>query len=157
MKFTLIKNIREEKGMLLILQGFLVFVLLYLIVDTVVAYANFGLTTQTLSNTLFGNEEEYIDPLTPSALLEFWHTQIFFMMMILLTLNAIFIRAAKKSRIIMTNLLMMSAISSLITLPLTYFISKSFLIVYIGTFYLRHITAIFMVFYLFWKFNAKSV
>jgi hypothetical protein len=96
--------------MSLILKGFLVFILLFLVSDIIVMNSSFGISPQSLSTTLFGNEEEFIDPINESSFLEFWHTQIFFIMMILLTLNAIFTRVAKRSRIILTNLLMISSI-----------------------------------------------
>ena len=157
MKFTLVKNIQKDSAMSLILKGFLIFILFYLIADVLVMKSNFGITVESLSTTLFGNEEEYIDPLTEFALLEFWHTQIFFMMMILLTLNAIFIRMAKTSRVLVTNILMISAIASLIALPLAFYTSTIFVDIYLLTFFTWHIVALYMIIYSFWKLNAKSV
>ena len=157
MKFTLIKNIQKDSSMSLILKGFLVFILLYLISNILVMNSSFGISVDSINTTLFGNEDEYIDPITEASFLEFWHTEIFFIMMILLTLNAIFIRVAKKSRIIITNLLMISAISSLIALPLAYYVSDYFVNVYLLGFFSWHAIAIYVVFYSFWKLNAKSV
>lgn len=157
MKFTLINNIQKDEAMSLILKGFLVFILLYLISDMLVMNSNFGISIESVNTTLFGDEDEYIDPLNEAAFLEFWHTQIFFIMMILLTLNTIFIRVAKRSRNTLTNLLMISALASLIFLPLAFYISASFVALYIITFFIWHIMAIYMIFYSFWKLNAKSV
>jgi len=156
-KFTLINNIQKDEAMSLILKGFLVFILLYLISDMLVMNSNFGISIESVNTTLFGDEDEYIDPLNEAAFLEFWHTQIFFIMMILLTLNTIFIRVAKRSRNTLTNLLMISALASLIFLPLAFYISASFVALYIITFFIWHIMAIYMIFYSFWKLNAKSV
>jgi len=156
-KFTLINNIQKDEAMSLILKGFLVFILLYLISDILVMNSNFGISIESVNITLFGDEDEYIDPLNEAAFLEFWHTQIFFIMMILLTLNTIFIRVAKRSRNTLTNLLMISALASLIFLPLAFYISASFVALYIMTFFTWHIVAIYMIFYSFWKLNAKSV
>ena len=157
MKFTLINNIQDDKAMSLILKGFLVFILLYLISDMLVMNSNFGISIESVNTTLFGDEDEYIDPLNEAAFLEFWHTQIFFIMMILLTLNTIFIRVAKRSRNTLTNLLMISALTSLIFLPLAFYTSASFVALYIITFFIWHIVAIYMIFYSFWKLNAKSI
>ncbi len=157
MKFTLINNIQNDKAMSLILKGFLIFMLLYLISDMLVMNSNFGISIDSVTTTLLGNEEEYIDPMNEAAFLEFWHTQIFFIMMILLTLNAVFIRVANRSRNILTNLLMISALLSLIFLPLAFYTSASFVLLYIITFFLWHIVAIYMIFYSFWKLNAKSI
>lgn len=157
MKFTLINNLQKDSAMSLILKGFLVFILLYLISNILVMNSGFGISIEDISTTLFGNEEEYIDPITEATFLEFWHTEIFFIMMILLTLNAIFIRVAKRSRIILTNILMLSAVSSLISLPLAYYISDFFVNIYVLAFFTWHFIAIYVIFYSFWKLNAKSV
>lgn len=157
MKFTLIKNIQKDSAMSLILKGFLVFILLYLIADILVMKSSFGLTVETISATLFGNEEEYIDPINEAGFLEFWHTQIFFIMMILLTLNAIFIRVANRSRVINTNILMISAITSLISIVLAYYVSAFFVNIYMWSYFIWHGMATYMIIYSFWKLRAKSV
>ena len=143
--------------MSLILKGFLLFILLYLISDILVMNSSFGVSIDSVYTTLFGNEDEFIDPIIEAVFLEFWHTQIFFIMMVLLTLNAIFIRVAKRSRTILTNLLMISAIVSLISLALAFYISEIFITPYVATFFIWHIVAIYMIFYSFWKLSAKSI
>jgi len=156
-KFTLVKNIQKDSAMSLILKGFLVFILLYLISDILVMNSSFGITVDTITTTLFGNEDEYIDPINEASFLEFWHTQIFFVMMILLTLNAIFIRVANRSRVINTNILMISAITSLISIVLAYYVSNFFVYVYMWSYFIWHGMAIYMIVYSFWKLRAKSV
>lgn len=157
MKFTVIKNLQKDSAMSLILKGFLLFILLYIVSDIFVMKESFGISAEALHSTLFGNEEAYIDPINEASFLEFWHTQIFFIMMILLTLSAVFIRVAKRSRNILTNILMSSALISLVSLPLAYYVWAIFLHVYIVTYFLWHIIAIYMIFYSFWKLNARSV
>lgn len=157
MKFTLIKNIQEDSAMSLILKLFLVFIFIYIIADILVMNSSIGLNIEAVKTTLFGNEQEYIDPINESSFLEFWHTQIFFIMMILLTLNAIFIRVAKRSRIISTNILMISAISSLVSILLAYYVSDIFIYIYILSFFIWHAIAIFMIVYSFWRLNASSI
>ncbi|WP_246032248.1 hypothetical protein [Sulfurimonas crateris] len=157
MKFTVIKNLQKDSAMSLILRGFLLFILLYLISDIFVMKSNFGISPETLNATLFGDEEAYIDPMNEASFLEFWHTQIFFIMMILLTLSSIFIRVAKKSRAILTNTLMISAILSLISLPLAFYLSSFFVNIYLVTYFLWHLVALYMIVYSFWKLNARSV
>jgi len=156
-KFTLVKNIQKDSAMSLVLKGFLVFILLYLISDILVMNSSFGLSVDTINTTLFGNEEEYIDPINEAGFLEFWHTQIFFVMMILLTLNAIFIRVANRSRVINTNILMISAITSLISLVLSFYVSDFFVNVYMWSYFIWHGMAMYMIVYSFWKLRAKSV
>lgn len=143
--------------MSLILKGFLFFILLYVVSDIFVMKESFGISADAVSSTLFGSEEAYIDPINESSFLEFWHTQIFFIMMILLTLSAVFIRVAKRSRNIITNALMISALISLFSLPLAFYTSKFFIDIYIISYFLWHLVAIYMIFYSFWKLNARSV
>ncbi len=157
MKFTVIKNLQKDSAMSLILKGFLFFILLYILSDIFVMKSSFGISVEAVSSTLFGNEEAYIDPINESSFLEFWHTQIFFIMMILLTLSAVFIRVAKRSRTILTNALMITALASLISLPLAFYISKFFMDIYVITYFIWHIVAIYMIFYSFWKLNARSI
>lgn len=157
MKFTLVNNLQKDSAMSLVLKGFLIFILLYLSADILVMKSSFGISTQTINTTLFGNEEAYVDAISEASFLEFWHTQIFFIMMILLTLSAIFIRVAKRSRMIITNILMISAVTSLISLPLAFYMSDLFVNIYIAAFFIWHLMAIYMVFYSFWRLNAKSV
>jgi len=156
-KFTLVKNIQKDSAMSLVLKGFLVFILFYLVSDILVMNSSFGITVDTITTTLFGNEEEYIDPINEAAFLEFWHTQIFFVMMVLLTLNAIFIRVANRSRVINTNILMISAITSLISIVLAYYVSDFFVNVYMWSYFIWHGMAAYMIVYSFWKLRAKSV
>jgi len=156
-RFTLINNLQKDSTMSLILKGLLVFMLLFLLSDILVMKSSFGISAQTINTTLFGDEEAYIDPISESSFLEFWHTQIFFIMMTLLTLSAIFIRVAKRSRTLFTNIVMTSAIISLVSLPLGFYMSKFFIDIYIWTYFIWHTIALYMIFYSFWKLNAKSV
>jgi hypothetical protein len=156
-KFTVIKNLQKDSAMSLILKGFLFFILLYIVSDIFVMKSSFGISADAVSSTLFGSEEAYIDPINESSFLEFWHTQIFFIMMILLTLSAVFIRVAKRSRNIITNILMISALISLVSLPFAFYTSKFFIDIYVISYFLWHLVAIYMIFYSFWKLNARSV
>lgn len=157
MKFTVIKNIQKNTPMSLILRGFLVFILLYLISDILVLKSSFGITFDSVNTTLLGNEELYIDAMNEASFLEFWHTQIFFIMMILLTLSSIFIRVASRRRVIITNTLMISAITSLISLALAFYFSNIFTYIYVVTYFLWHGVALYMISYALWKLNAASV
>lgn len=127
-----------------ILSSLLFFTLLYLISDIFVKQSSFGIFTQTIHLTLFGDEEQFVDPITQSSFLEFWHGEIFFIMMIVFTLSTIFIRVsnASKSAIVIVNLLMISSIISLISLPLAYFIHVGFIQIYVLTFFVWHILSI---------------
>ena len=149
MRFTLIKDLKQDSMMRPILSGLLTFTLLYLISDIFVKESSFGIFQESLQTTLFGNEDEFIDPLTTSAFLEFWHMEIFFIMMILLTLSAVFIRlsGAKGLNIIVVNAVMISALISLVALLLSFFLSVVFVQLYVLSYFIWHICAIYMSLY----------
>lgn len=157
MKFTLVKDLKEDTLMRPILNGLLLFMLLYLLSDVLVKHFSFGVFVEHVSLTLFGNEDEFVNPLGTASFLEFWHVEIFFMMMILLTLSAVYIRVAKKSnyKIIFINILMLSAISTVLFLALSFFVSSSFVELYVICFFSWHITAIFLVLYSLKKLNYE--
>ena len=149
MKFTLIKKLSQDKSMRPILSALLLFTLLYILSDILVKYVNFGIFPDAINVTLFGDEEQYIDPLSTSAFLEFWHMEIFFIMMILLTLSAIFVRVSKDdtSKIILLSALMICALFSLISLVLAFFLAKTFVLIYVILFFIWHAIAVYMILY----------
>lgn len=160
MRFTLIKDLKEDSSMRPILSGLLLFTLLYLVADVFVLKGSFGLFFAQIQNTLYGNMDEYIDPMSNSLFLEFIHSQIFFMMMILLTLSAVFIRLFSKTRfsLVLVNLLMFSALCSLVMLALSYYVSQEFIVAYIITFFIWHVLAFVMSALSLWSLNfAKSL
>jgi len=143
-----------------ILSGLLIFMALYMIIDSFVKQSSFGLWPSEIKNTLFGNENEFLDPINKASFLEFMHTEIFFMMMILLTLSAVYIRLSSKLpySFILVNLTMLTALSSLFSLAMTYFYTPSFINIYVITYFIWHITSFYMIMYSLWKLNfAKSI
>ncbi len=149
MRFTLIKDLKQDKMMRPILTGLLIFILIYLIADIIVKYFSFGISFESVRTTLFGDENEYIDPISTAQFLEFWHMEIFFIMMTILTLSAVFLRLAKsdKYRVIFLNLVMISSLLTLVSLALSFFIAPIFVVIYVISFYIWHFVAIYMAFY----------
>lgn len=147
MKFTLVKDIKGDTLMRPLLGGLLLFMLLFLSADILLKNDHIGLTPAHLSQTLFGNEEEYIEPATEHFMLELMHSDIFFMMMTLLTLSTVYARLCqnKTIRIVNINATMISALFTVLFLPLAYYFSARFVLPYIIAFYSWHILALFMV------------
>ena len=136
-----------------ILSGLLGFILLYLISDVFVKNFTIGLLPIDVSQTLFGNEEEFLEPFTMGSFLELLHIEIFFMMMLLLTLSAVYIRLRRKQTrsSISLHLLMGGAILSIVSLFLSYFVSEIFIYVYVVSFFLWRICAAYMVLSSLWR------
>lgn len=159
MRFTLLKNLKQESAMKPIMVSLLVFMLLYLILDLFVKEANFGLSYNSVLSTLYGDEDEFIDPMSKALFLEFIHVEIFLTMMVLLTLNAIFARFIKESRLNFYAIhgVMISALLSFISLGIAYFFSPTVVHLYIFTFFLWHGFAFYMILFSLWKLNAKNI
>ncbi len=155
MKFTLVKDVKHDSLMRPLLGGLLLFIFLFLSADIFLKNDHIGLTPTTLSQTLFGNEEEFIEPASEHFLLELMHSDIFFMMMTLLTLSAVYARLCQNSmlRLVNINVTMISALLSIVLLPLAYYLSPLFIAPWIASFFAWHILAIVMtlasLFYLF--------
>ena len=142
------------------MSGLLIFTLIYLVIDIFVKYNSFGLFSSTIKLTLFGDEEQFIEPLSRASFLEFIHTEIFFIMMILLTLSAIYARltSKKSSTLWLINATLLSSLVSLTTLGLSYFFSSSLINLYVLTYFLWHFLALYMSGFSLWSLNfAKSL
>jgi len=141
-----------------LLNGLLIFMLMYLIADIFVIDATLGLLVEDIKMTLFGNIDEYIDPIDKSVFLEYIHGEIFFMMMILLTLSTVYARlcSIKNYSIIIINILMLSALLALISLAISYFYAPSFLSVYVLSYFIWHITAFIMALHSLWNLNFAT-
>lgn len=129
-----------------LLGGLLSFILLFLTADIFLKSDHIGLTPTHLTQTLFGNEEEYIEPISEHFLLELMHSDIFFMMMTLLTLSSVYARLCQNPKIRMVNInaVMIAALLTTLFLPLAYYLSAQFILPYIIAFYSWHILALFM-------------
>ena len=155
MKFTLVKDVKHDSLMRPLLGGLLLFIFLFLTADIFLKDDHIGLTPATLSQTLFGNEEAFVEPVSEHFLLELMHSDIFFMMMTLLTLSTVYARLCQNSmlRLVNINVTMVSALLAIIFLPLAYYFSAHLILPYIAAFYLWHLMALMMalasLFYLF--------
>jgi hypothetical protein len=143
-KFTLVKDLKSDDVMRPTLTSVLFFSFIYLIVDFFVKHLGFGITPDAITLTLLGDEQQYLDPLAKNVFLEFWHSEIFFVMFISFIVTTVYIRtsSASKVAIIFVNIMLISAIISLISLPLSFFYSELFVYPYVFSFYLWHILGI---------------
>lgn len=146
MRFTLVKDLRSDTLMRPLLNGLLLFALMFLSADIMLKRDQLGLDRVTLSNTLYGNEEEFIEPASDYFLLELLHSDIFFMMMTLLTLSAVYARLCpfKRVALVVINTAMLAALANVALLALSYFRGSAYLIPWLGSFWLWHVTALFM-------------
>ena len=136
-----------------ILSGLLIFISLYIFADFFVKNATIGLSSSAVNTKLFGNMDEFIDPMMQSVFLEHLHTETFFIMMILLTLSAVFMRlfAERAFALTLLNITMLSALLSLIAIGLSYYVTASFVHLYVISFFVWHIAALLMSLLSLWR------
>lgn len=144
MKFTLVKDLRQDVLMRPILIALLLFFIPYFLGDIFLVQTQFGANYEALYKTYYGFEEEFIDPLSLRAILEYTHQKIFFVMMTLLSLSAIYIRLNKKSAfmIVILNITLLSAFLTQLLFILSFYYEM--LLFYYLLFYIWHIMALYM-------------
>jgi hypothetical protein len=160
LRFTIIKDLKQDRSMRPILNGLLIFTIMYLIADLFVIKSSLGLFEQEIYKTLYGDKDEFLDPMSKSIFLEFIHTQIFFMMMIIFTLSTVYMRLAFKLSysLFAVNTLLVSAFMSLILLGLSYYVEKDYISLYVITFFIWHIVAFYMAIFCIWSLSfAKCI
>ena len=128
-----------------VLMGLLLFILLFISLDILNASYKIGLSFSEVSLFIYGNEEEYIDPISFASLLEYVHLSIFLSMMLLLTLSAIYARLCTSHKRVkkVINLLMISAIISIISL-LSAPYTQLGVYCYVISFWIYHASVVFM-------------
>lgn len=148
MKFLVVKELNEDENFKPLLSTLLSFTLIYLFVDIFVKNHSIGFFPKDILNSFLGNEDEYIDPMQTSVFLEYWHMEIFFIMMILLILSAIYIRIHKNTKLtlVISNANLICALISLISIAITYFYIPSFVYIYFATFIIWHLLSIYISF-----------
>lgn len=153
MKFTLNNDHQSNRMMNTLLSGLLLFCLLFLTADIILKAEHFGTTFAEISLALYGDEASFIDPMPFSTLLEGLHADIFFTMMTLLTLGAIYGRVgrSKKLRLILINIMMLSALLSLLAPLGAFFISSAWIMVWMAMFLIWHVIAIFVSIISLWR------
>ena len=143
MKFLVTKDLAHST-LLSYLMGSVVFaILLYLGLDTVLHAYIIGLDMHSVSVTLFGDAENFVEPILIDSLLLQVHIDLFMTLFALLILSSIFIRLYSDK--VMTkwivHLLFIMGMLAPATLLLTYLISASFTAIWLISFILWHVLA----------------
>lgn len=146
MRFTLVKSLHDDRLMRPLLTGLLLFASLFLIADIFLKRDHIGLNLVTLCATLYGDEETFTEPVSEHFMLELLHSDIFFMMMTLLTLSAVYARLCpiKRIAIVVINAAMLAAIADVVLLALAYYRGEAYLLPWLSAFWVWHIAALFM-------------
>jgi hypothetical protein len=143
MKFLVTKDLAHST-LLSYLMGSVVFaILLYLGFDMVLHAYVIGLDMQSASVTLFGDVENFVEPVLIDSLLLQVHIDLFMTLFALLILSSIFIRLYSDK--VMTkwiiHLLFSLGMLAPIALLFAYFVSASLTAIWLVSFVLWHILA----------------
>ena len=143
MKFLVTKDLAHST-LLSYLMGSVIFaILLYLGFDMVLHAYVIGLDMNSASVTLFGDVENFVEPVLIDSLLLQVHIDLFMTLFALLILSSIYIRLYSDK--VMTkwvvHLLFSLGILAPVTLLLAYFVSASFTAIWLISFVLWHVMA----------------
>ncbi len=146
MKFLATKELKDNPFLKNLLAGLLVLITLFLLLDLLLHHVQIGLSFDSAITTLLGNEEEFIEPLLFDSLLIMIHTNLFFSMLLLLILSAIWIRVSKQPKDfkIFLHALFLLAIFAPIFLLFGYFFGELGVKIWVVMFISWHFLAFFM-------------
>ncbi len=143
MKFLVTKDLAHST-LLSYLMGSVVFaILLYLGFDMVLHAYVIGLDMHSASVTLFGDVENFVEPVLIDSLLLQVHIDLFMTLFALLILSSIYIRLYSEK--VMTkwvvHLLFLTGMLAPISLILAYFVSASLTVMWLISFVMWHLLA----------------
>lgn len=153
MRFLVTKE-RFSKSWRKLLMGLILFILLFSIIDTILHHYLIGLTPVSASVTLFGDEENFEEPILLSALLLQVHIDCFINMFVLLVLGALYIRLFeyKKRTATEIHLLFLGGLLSPLLLLAAYFSNYLWSVyVWIGMFIFSHLLILYICLKIIWK------
>ena len=143
MKFLVTKDLAHST-LLTYLMGSVVFaILLYLGLDTVLHAYVIGLDRQSVSVTLFGDVENFVEPVLIDSLLLQVHIDLFMTLFALLILSSIYIRLYSDKEVTKwaVHLLFIMGLLAPVALILAYFVSTVFVGIWLMSFILWHVLA----------------
>ncbi|WP_309498899.1 hypothetical protein [Sulfurovum sp.] len=143
MRFLVTKDL-EHSTLLTTLMSAVVFaILLYIGFDAVLHAYVIGSDIQSISLTLFGDAENFVEPVLIDALLLQVHIDLFMTLFAMLILSSIYIRlySSKAMSKWIVHLLFVFGMMAPITLLFAYFVGALFVPVWLIAFVLWHVMA----------------
>ena len=144
MKFLSQTSLHDNPFLKNLLGGLLVFITLFLLLDILLYHIQIGLSFENAITSILGNEEEFIEPILFDSLLVMIHSNLFFSMLILLILSAIWVRISKPNSKLFLHLLFILAILAPVFLLLGYFFGTLAIKIWVVLFLLWHFLALLM-------------
>ncbi len=143
MKFLVTKDLAHSTLLTYLMSAVVCMLLLYIGFDAVLHAYVIGLDMHSVSVTLFGDVENFVEPILIDSLLLQVHIDLFMTLFALLILSSIYIRlySSKAMTKWIVHLLFILGILAPVTLMLAYFVSALFTVMWLISFILWHILA----------------
>ena len=144
MKFLVSKNSAPVPLLRQLMIAVTAALLLYLLLDVVLHGYLIGLSPQAAAQTLFGDEEAFVEPILFESLLLQVHIDLFMALVSLLILVAIYLRMMQKEKVRtgVLHSLFLAALGAPLLLVVAYFGGSFWLYGWVGAFYLWHLLAL---------------
>lgn len=106
MKFIVSKKLIDNRPLYLSVVWMVIFLLVALVLNGVAKGIDFGMTPAMWTNTILGNEAEFIEPLLVSDLLLSLHSDLFGLILIFILITALLLRTSRAKGFKITVLLL---------------------------------------------------
>ncbi len=146
MKFLLNKDLEHSSLLKNLMAGVVFALFFYFILDVVLHGYLVGLDVPTLSTTLFGNPDEFIEPILIDTLLLQIHIDLFMALFSILIVASIYIRLYSKNMMTkwLVHALFILGLFTPILLMVAYFTNVWFVTIWLVTFIFGHLLAMWM-------------
>jgi len=146
MKFLVSKDTAPTPLLRQLMTAVTVAMLLYLLLDVVLHGYLIGFSPQAAAQTLYGNEEAFVEPILFESLLLQVHIDLFMALVSLLIVVSIYLRMKHKEKVRkgLLHALFLSALAAPLLLIAAYFGGSFWLYGWVGAFYLWHLLALFV-------------
>ena len=143
MKFLVTKDLAHSTLLTYLMSAVVCMLLLYIGFDTVLHAYVIGLDMHSVSVTLFGDAENFVEPVLIDSLLLQVHTDLFMTLFTLLILSSIYIRlySSKGMTKWIVHLLFILGMLAPVMLILTYYVGTLFAAMWLISFVLWHVLA----------------
>ena len=144
MKFLVSKDAVPTPLLRQLMTAVTVAMLLYLVLDVVLHGYLIGLSPQVAAQTLYGNEEAFVEPILFESLLLQVHIDLFMALVSLLIVVSIYLRMKHKEKVRkgLLHALFLAALAAPLLLIAAYFGGSFWLYGWVGAFYLWHLLAL---------------
>lgn len=106
MKFVVSKKLIDNRVLYMSVLWMVIFFIVALVLNGVAKGIDFGMTPAMWSNTVLGNEAEFIDPLGLSDLLLSLHTDLFGLILVFIFITALLMRTSRSKNVKIALLLL---------------------------------------------------